>query len=100
MSYINFKKTKLALSICIIPMLLIPAFAKADNALILAATGTGPIAARQAAEQKAALAQKAAERAARKAAEAQTAPAVQTQTPTATQEPAKTQSPVEEPKGN
>jgi len=100
MSYINFKKAKLSLTICIIPMLLIPAFAKADTAIVLAATGTGPIAARQAAEQKAALAQKAAERAAKKAAEAQAAPAVKTETTPApqTQEPANVQSPVEEQK--
>jgi pyruvate/2-oxoglutarate dehydrogenase complex dihydrolipoamide acyltransferase (E2) component len=102
MSYINLKKTKFALTICILPMLLIPALTKADTAIVLAATGTGPIAARQAADQKAALAQKAAERAAKKAAEAQAAPAVKTETPSApqTQEPTNLQSPVEEPKGN
>jgi len=98
MSSINSKKAKLSLSLCIISMLLAPTFAKADTGIVLAAAETGSIAARQAADQKAALAKKAAERAAKKAAEAQTPPAVQTAPAAPAQEPATTPTPAEEQK--
>lgn len=50
------KKMTLALSVCVMSMLLSPALTHAES------TGTGSTAARQAADQKAALAKKAAER--------------------------------------
>jgi hypothetical protein len=58
---IKIKSTKMAW-LCIIPALLLPVLVQAES------TGTGSIAATQAADQKAALAKKAAAREARKAA--------------------------------
>jgi hypothetical protein len=95
MMFINSKKAKLQLSICILAMLSIPQLTYADTAIVLAEAETGSIAARQAADQKAALAKKAAERKAKKAAEAQAATEGQAQQ---AQEPAKAQQPVEEQK--
>jgi hypothetical protein len=75
MLHIKFKKITLPLCLCVISALLSPALTQADTAIVLAASGTGEIAASRAAEQKAALAKKAeAQKAAaeaKKAAEAQ-----------------------------
>lgn len=72
MLHIKSNKIGLSLCLCIIPVLLFaPAVIQADTTIILAEAETGSIAARQAADQKAALAKKAAEREARKTAEAQ-----------------------------
>jgi hypothetical protein len=67
-------KSTIVTWLCIIPALLLPVLAQAEP------TGTGSVAATQAADQKAALAKKAAERQARKAA-AEQEKATQTQTP-------------------
>lgn len=64
MLYIKSKKVRWAKSLGLLFVLLTPS-------IVLAASETGSIAARQAADQKAALAKKAAEREAKKAAEAQ-----------------------------
>lgn len=61
------KKIKLSLCVCLASLLLTPALSVADTAMVLAEAETGSVAARQAADQKAALAKKAEERAARKA---------------------------------
>jgi hypothetical protein len=65
------KQSRLAVCLCALSVLLTPALTQADTGILLAAAETGSIAARQAADQKAALAKKAAEREARKAAEEQ-----------------------------
>jgi len=65
------KQIKLALGLCAISALITPALSQAETAIVLAASDTGSIAASRAADQKAALAKKAAEREAKKAAEAQ-----------------------------
>ncbi len=70
MLHINTKKLRLSSGLCLIVALLAPTLTQADTAMVLAAAETGSVAARQAADQKAALAKKAAEREARKAAEA------------------------------
>lgn len=75
---IKSKKIRLSLCLCVISMLLTPALTQADTAIVLAEVGTGPIAASKAADQKAALAKKAAEREARKAAESLKPAEVQT----------------------
>lgn len=64
-------KIRLSLCVCVISVLFTPTITQADTAMVLAEAETGSVAARQAADQKAALAKKAAEREARKAAEAQ-----------------------------
>jgi hypothetical protein len=65
------KQIKLSLCLCAISALITPTLSQADTAIVLAASDTGSIAASRAADQKAALAKKAAEREAKKAAEAQ-----------------------------
>jgi len=67
------KQIKLSLCLCAISALITPALSQAETAIVLAASDTGSIAASRAADQKAALAKKAAEREAKKAAEAQKA---------------------------
>lgn len=64
-------KTRLAAYLCALSVVLTPLLAQADTVMLLAEAETGSLAARQAADQKAALAKKAAERAAKKAQEAQ-----------------------------
>lgn len=71
MLHINSKEMRSAVCLFVLSMLLAPAVTQADTNLLLAEAETGSLAARQAAEQKEALAKKAAERAAKKAAEAQ-----------------------------
>lgn len=71
MLHIKAKKIKLSLSACVMSMLLLPALSIADSSIVLAEAETGSIAARQAREQREALAKKAAEREAKKAEEAQ-----------------------------
>lgn len=66
------KKISLSLSLCVMSALLTPALTQADTAMVLAEAETGSVAARQAREQREALAKKAAERKAKKAEEAQT----------------------------
>lgn len=73
MLHTHTKKLRLSSGLCLIVALLAPTVAQANTAIVLAAAETGSVAARQAADQKAALAKKAAEREARKAAEAQSA---------------------------
>ncbi len=68
---IKSNEIRLSLCLCVISVLLTPALSLADTTILLAEAETGSVAARQAADQKAALAKKAAEREARKAAEAQ-----------------------------
>lgn len=70
MLHIKSKEMRSAVCLCLLSMLLAPAVTQADTYLLLAEAETGSLAARQAAEQKEALAKKAAERAAKKAAEA------------------------------
>ncbi|MDP3904425.1 MAG: hypothetical protein Q8Q40_10675 [Methylococcaceae bacterium] len=65
------KQINLSLGLCAISALITPALSQAETAIVLAASDTGSIAASRAADQKAALAKKAAEREAKKAAEAQ-----------------------------
>lgn len=65
------KNVSLLLSLCVMSALLTPALTQADTSMVLAEAETGSVAARQAREQREALAKKAAERKARKAAEAQ-----------------------------
>jgi len=77
------KQIKLSLCLCAISALITPALSQAETALVLAASDTGSIAASRAADQKAALAKKAAEREAKKAAEAQKA----AETPSPSQAP-------------
>lgn len=67
MLHIKAKIIKLSLSACVMSALLMPALSVADTAMVLAEADTGSVAARQAADQKAALAKKAEERAAKKA---------------------------------
>jgi hypothetical protein len=88
MFHINLKKLTLPLCVCAISVLYTPS--------IVFAAETGPIAASKAADQRAALAKKAAEREARKAAEAKKA--AEMQTPTEEQKPTESQMPVETPK--
>jgi len=78
------KQIKLALGLCAISAMITPALSQAETAIVLAASDTGSIAASRAADQKAALAKKAAEREAKKAAEGQksTETAVPTTAPT------------------
>ncbi len=73
MLHINSKKISLSLCLCALSALSAPAVTHAESAMVLAEYETGSIAAIRAAEQKAALAQKAADRAAKKAAEAKAA---------------------------
>lgn len=68
---IKSKASRLAVCLCALSVLLTPVLTQADTVILLAAAETGSVAARQAADQKAALAKKAAEREARKAHEAQ-----------------------------
>ena len=70
MLHIKSRKNSLPLYLCVISALLSPTLTRADTALVLAASDTGEKAAGQAADQRAALAKKAAERQAQKAAEA------------------------------
>jgi hypothetical protein len=88
MLHINLKKLTLPLCVCVMSVLFTPSD--------VFATETGPTAARQAADQRAALAKKAAEREARKAAEAKKA--AEQQTPTEELKPIEPQIPVETPK--
>jgi len=93
------KQIKLSLCLCAISALITPTLSQADPAIVLAASDTGSIAASRAADQKAALAKKAAEREAKKAAEAQKA--AETQVPAETTVPSQApMPPAEEPKGN
>lgn len=78
------KRIKLSLGLCAISALITPALSQAETAIVLAASDTGSIAASRAADQKAALAKKAAEREAKKAAEAQKS----AETPAPSQAPA------------
>lgn len=80
MLHINSKKISLSLCLCALTALSTPALSQVDSAIVLAASDTGSIAAKRAAEQKEALAKKAAEREAKKAATSQ-AP-VETAAPT------------------
>lgn len=73
MLHIKSKKLTLPLCLCVISLLLTPT-------VVLAATETGPVAASKAADQKAALAKKAAEREAKKA-EAEAKKATETPVP-------------------
>lgn len=73
MFHIKSKPMTSAVCSFLLSMLLAPAVTQADTPMLLAEAETGSLAARQAAEQKEALAKKAAERAAKKAAEAQKA---------------------------
>lgn len=88
MLHINLKKLTLPLCVCAIAVLFTPS--------VVFAAETGPIAASKAADQKAALAKKAAEREARKAAEAKKAAEIQI--PAVEQPSTETQMPVEAPK--
>ncbi|MGD0961796.1 MAG: hypothetical protein ABSB19_18450 [Methylomonas sp.] len=72
MLHIKSKAIRSAVCLCVLSMPLTPVLTQADTAIVLAAAETGSVAARQAAEQRAALAKKAAEREAKKAAEAKT----------------------------
>jgi hypothetical protein len=101
MLHINSKKISLSLCLCAISALITPALSQAnssaDTAIVLAASETGSIAASKAADQKAALAKKAAEREAKKAAEAQKA--AESQAPAETAAPSEAPTPpAEEPK--
>lgn len=68
MLHIKSKEIRLAVCFCALSVLLTPTISLAGTAMLLAEAETGSIAARQAAEQKEALAKKAAEREAKKAA--------------------------------
>ncbi|WP_229427523.1 hypothetical protein [Methylomonas fluvii] len=81
------KEIRLAVCLCTLSVMLTPVPTQADTVMLLAAAETGSVAARQAADQKAALAKKAAEREAKKAAE--------TQTPTEVVVPAENKVPAE-----
>ncbi|OAI15310.1 hypothetical protein A1359_09610 [Methylomonas lenta] len=90
MLHIKAKIIRLSLSACVMSALLMPAISVADTAMVLAEAETGSVAARQAADQKAALAKKAEERAAKKAqkaAEAEKAAAAKKPKPAETQVP-------------
>jgi hypothetical protein len=90
MLHINLKKLTLPLCLCVMSVLFTPSVVLAEE--------TGPIAATKAADQKAALAKKAAEREAKKAADAKKA--AETQSPAAEQKATEAPTtPVEEPKG-
>jgi hypothetical protein len=91
MSHIQLKKLTLPLCLCAISVLFAPSVVLAEE--------TGPIAASKAADQKAALAKKAAEREAKKAAEAEAKKAAETQIPAEEKKATDTQTPVEEQKG-
>lgn len=88
MLHINLKKLTLPLCVCAISVLFTPS--------VVFAAETGPIAASKAADQKAALAKKAAEREAIKAAEAKKA--AEAQIPAVEQPSTETHIPVETPK--
>ncbi|OQW72681.1 MAG: hypothetical protein BVN35_13540 [Proteobacteria bacterium ST_bin11] len=88
---IKSKEISLAVCLCTLSVLLTPVPTQADTVMLLAAAETGSVAARQAADQKAALAKKAAEREAKKAAEAQM--------PAEAVVPAEDKAPAEVPKG-
>ena len=88
MLHIKLKKFALPFCVCAISMLVTPPAVLAEE--------TGPVAATKAADQKAALAKKAAEREARKAAEAKKA--AEAQLPATEQKATETQMPVEEQK--
>lgn len=88
MLHIKLKKLTLPLCLCVIAVL--------TPSVVLAAE-TGPIAASKAADQKAALAKKAAEREKKKA-EAEAKKAAETPVPTEEKKATDTQTPVEEPK--
>ena len=88
---IKLKESRLAVCLCTLSVLLTAVPTQADTVILLAAAETGSVAARQAADQKAALAKKAAEREAKKAAAAQT--------PTEAVVPAENKAPAEVPKG-
>jgi hypothetical protein len=90
MLQIKFKKMRWMVCLFVLSSLLTPTLTQADSTIVLAAAETGSVAARQAADQKAALAKKAAERAAKKAAE--------TPTPADTKTPSETVAPVTEQK--
>jgi len=93
------KQIKLSLGLCAISALITPTLSQAETALVLAASDTGSIAASRAADQKAALAKKAAEREAKKAAEAQKS--AETPAPAETTAPSQAPTPpAEESKGN
>lgn len=93
------KQIKFLLGLCAIAALITPALSQAETALVLAASDTGSIAASRAADQKAALAKKAAEREAKKAAEAQKS--AESSAPAETTAPSQAPTPpTEEPKGN
>ncbi|MCX7096959.1 MAG: hypothetical protein NTV43_03520 [Methylococcales bacterium] len=87
---IKLKKLTLPLCLCAISVLFTPSVVSAEE--------TGPIAASKAADQRAALAKKAAEREAKKAAEAKNA--AEAQQPATEQQANETPTPAEEPKGN
>ncbi len=88
MLQIKLKKLTLPLCLCVLSVLF--------TSSVVLAEETGPVAASKAADQKAALAKKAAEREARKAAEAKKA--AETKTPEEEQKTPETQTPVETPK--
>ncbi|MEQ1621687.1 MAG: hypothetical protein ABL919_09790 [Methylococcales bacterium] len=89
---IESKKISLSLCLCALIALSTPALSQVDSGIVLAASDTGSIAAKRAAEQKEALAKKAAEREAKKASEGQKS--TETAAPTSAPTP-----PAEEPKG-
>ncbi len=91
MLHITSKKSTLLLCFCVISVLLTPS-------IVLAASETGSIAATQAADQKAALAKKAADRQAKKAVKAQV-PAEEQKENAEEQKAIKTEVPAEEQKG-
>lgn len=91
MFHINSKQIRSAVYPCVLSLLLTPTLAQADTAIVLAAADTGSVAARQAADQRAALAKKAAEREAKKAAEAKT--------PTEVKQPNEAATPIDPQKG-
>lgn len=98
MLHIKAKIIRLSLSACVMSALLMPAISVADTAMVLAQAETGSIAARQAADQRAALAKKAEERAAKKAAKkAQKAAEAEKAAAAKKPKPAETQAPVAEP---
>jgi hypothetical protein len=88
MLHIKLKKLTLPLCVCAISVLVTPSVVLAEE--------TGPVAASKAADQKAALAKKAAEREARKAAEAKKA--AEAQIPAEIQKAPEAQMPAEEQK--
>jgi hypothetical protein len=89
MLHIKLKKLTLPLCLCVISVLFTPSVVLGEE--------TGPIAASKAADQKAALAKKAAEREKKKA-EAEAKKAAETQIPAEEKKPTETQTPVEEQK--